>query len=73
MNKKGNAAGILIFIIVVALAWGFIGGQQAQQVGVTCDMGVGDVLCWRWHTNAIGQVQEGINDVGDAIKDFFDN
>lgn len=73
MNKKGNAAGILILIIIIVLVWGFIGGQQAQQVGVTCDRGLGDSFCWKWHTNAIGQVQEGINDVGDAIKDFFDN
>ena len=59
MNKKGNGAVWVILIIVAVLViWGFIGGAEAQSVGVTCDMGVGDTLCWKWHTNTIGKVEQ---------------
>lgn len=71
MNKKGNA-GILIFLILAVAAWGFIGGQQSQQIGITCDMGVGENFCWKWHTNTVGQVQEFAKDTGNTIKDFLD-
>ena len=53
-----------IIIIAIILAWGLIGGGQAQSIGKTCDIGIGDghTLCWTWHTNTIGQIQENIND-----------
>ena len=64
MNKQGKGGGIilLIFILLIAvfLIWGYIGGQEAQKVGVTCDMGAGS-FCWKWHTNVVGQVIESIN------------
>lgn len=58
-------------IVVVSLVWGFIGGSQASDIGTTCDGGVGDgeTLCWSWHKNVIGQVQEGLTSVGNVIKD----
>ncbi len=66
MNKKG-AVGLILFVLVlvigVVLVWGFIGGQEAQSVGVTCDMGMGDALCWSWHTNTIGQIGEAANNL----------
>lgn len=66
MDKQGKGKGIviLIIILVIFLIWGFIGGQQAQSVGVTCDFGIGDSLCWKWHTNIIGQT-------GEVIRDLF--
>ena len=67
MNKS-----IIIFFILLVLAilvWGFVGGQQAQRAGITCDMGIGKSLCWKWHTNLLGQAQEFLDDTGDAIKD----
>jgi len=75
MNKtgKGSALIILAIIIGILLVWGFIGGQQAQKTGITCDMGIGETLCWTWHTNTLGQVQEFFEDTGDSIKDSFDN
>lgn len=66
MDKQGKNGGLVWFIIIlliIFLVWGFIGGQQAQSVGVTCDMGIGDSLCWKWHTNIVGQVAEGINNL----------
>ena len=62
----GGAIAFFIVLIIVLIIWGLIGGSQAQSVGVTCDMGIGDghQFCWIWHTNAVGQVQEG-------IKNFF--
>jgi len=61
MNKV--VLGVII-IIAIILVWGLIGGSQAQAVGKTCDIGMGDghTFCWTWHTNAIGQIQENIND-----------
>ena len=58
-------------IVVVSLVWGFIGGSQASDIGTTCDTGIGDgeTICWSWHKNVIGKVQEGITSVGDAIQD----
>jgi len=67
-NKKTRTLIIILLIIAaVLLIWGLIGGQKAKEIGVTCDIGLGEnnVLCWKWHTNFIGQAQE-------TIKDFFD-
>lgn len=66
MNKKGmSAVGIIILILVLLVAilliWGYVGGQEAKKVGVTCDMGVGTTFCWKWHTNIIGQIGAGID------------
>lgn len=75
MNKFGKNRGliILVLIILALLVWGFIGGQQAQKIGVSCDWGLGDTFCWKWHTNALGQVQEFLDNTGNAIKDSFND
>ena len=75
MNKKGKGGAIVFFILLIMafLIWGFIGGQQAQEIGITCDMGAGDIFCWKWHTNVIGQTQEFVENTGNAIKDFFND
>lgn len=64
LNKKASAI-ILVFVLIVAvlLIWGVVGGIASQDVGVTCDMGVGNAFCWRWHTNTIGQVKEFVNNI----------
>jgi hypothetical protein len=56
---------IIVVLAVILLIWGLIGGGQAQAVGKTCDMGIGngETFCWTWHTNAIGQMQEGIDNL----------
>lgn len=67
MNKqaKGGIAILIIILLVVGFfIWGYIGGQEAQKIGVTCDMGLGDTFCWKWHKNIVGQT-------GEAIRDFF--
>jgi hypothetical protein len=65
---KPNYKWIIIFIavlIAIIVIWGLIGGNQAKSVGKTCDMGIGngDTFCWTWHTNAVGQLQEGLNNL----------
>ena len=65
-RKLGKGSGLWAFIILLLiglLVWGIIGGSQAQHIGITCDMGIGDKLCWKWHTNAVGQAQEFLEDV----------
>ena len=66
MNKKAKGGGIVFILIILIILgiWGFIGGQEAQKVGVTCDMGIGDALCWKWHKNIIGQT-------GEVIRNLF--
>lgn len=63
MNKRGKSSLFVILAIVIIglLVWGYIGGLQAQKVGVTCDWGIGKTFCWKWHTNIVGQIAEGIN------------
>lgn len=58
-------------IVVISLVWGFIGGSQAKDIGVTCDSGIGEgeTLCWGWHKNVIGQVQDGLASAGNVVKD----
>ncbi len=60
---KSNMGAFLIILLIIVLIWGFIGGQQAQQIGITCDIGIGDSLCWKWHKNVIGQAQDFISNV----------
>ncbi|MDP3992456.1 MAG: hypothetical protein U1B79_00835 [Candidatus Pacearchaeota archaeon] len=76
MNKIASGGGILTFfiiLIVILLVWGFIGGSIAKDIGVTCDMGIGTSLCWKWHTNIVGQIQEGIENTGNAVSDFVND
>ena len=61
-GKMGKGAMVIIVLIIVLLVWGYIGGQQAKSVGVTCDIGVSKIFCWKWHTNAVGEVIEGVED-----------
>ena len=63
---------ILVSLILVLLIWGFIGGSQAKDIGITCDFGIGDdgkVFCWKWHKNAVGEIQDGLGALGKAIDD----
>jgi hypothetical protein len=74
-NKSGKRRGwifIIFILLAIFLIWGFIGGQQAQKIGVTCDAGIGDNFCLKWHTNIIGQTQEFLEDTGNTIKDLVD-
>jgi hypothetical protein len=64
MDKRGRGNKIIMVLVILILifaVWGYVGGQEAKKVGVTCDIGVGAAFCWKWHTNAIGQIQEGID------------
>lgn len=74
MKNKGVAGrtiGIILVLILLILGWGFIGGQEADKVGVTCEMGITDSLCWFWSKNTAGEIQEGLDNVGNAVSDFF--
>lgn len=64
-NKKNLFIALLILFIVL-LVWGIIGGDIAQAIGKTCDVGMGDTLCWKWHTNSVGEF-------GNAVNDFFND
>jgi hypothetical protein len=64
MEKKNNMlVKIIIIIVIILLVWGLIGGYVAKDPGITCDMGIGDVLCWKWHKNIVGQAGEFLKNV----------
>lgn len=65
---------IIGLIVVISLVWGFIGGNQAKDIGITCDSGIGEgeTLCWSWHKNIAGQLQDGLASAGNAVKDILD-
>jgi len=73
LAKGGGAIALIIFLLILFFGWGFLGGQEAQKIGITCDMGLGDSLCWKWHKNIVGQIEEGFRDTGSAIEDFFED
>jgi hypothetical protein len=50
-------------IIAVLLVWGLVGASQADDVGISCNTGLGDSLCWTWEQNTVGDIQEFIGDV----------
>ena len=55
---------ILSIILGVLLIYGLIGAGQANKIGVDCDIGVSDILCFKWHKNIIGElfnIGTGIN------------
>lgn len=54
---------IITLLLAVVIGWGVAGGMEAQDPGVTCDMGLGENLCWQWHTNTVGQIDRFIDDV----------
>ena len=67
MEKKRvyTIAMVIAVILSILLVWGLIGANEAKSVGVTCDTGLGNSLCWKWHKNALGQFQEAIEDLKD--------
>ena len=63
---------ILVLLILIFLIWGFIGSGQSKDIGITCDFGIGDdgkVLCWNWHKNVVGEIQDGLGALGKAIDE----
>ena len=71
MSSSKTLLWILVSLILIFLIWGFIGGSKAKDVGTDCDFGIGDgeTLCWNWHKNAVGEIQEGLNSLGKSIGD----
>ncbi len=63
---------ILVSLILVLFIWGLIGSSQSKEIGITCDFGIGEdgkVLCWKWHKNALGELQDGLSALGSVIED----
>lgn len=68
MRKSHMIMGIAALIFVL-LIWGLIGSSKADEIGITCDFGLGkdgNVFCWKWHQNLIG-------DIADVINPIFNN
>ncbi len=62
MKKSYIIIGIVV-IVFVLLVWGLIGSSKVAEIGFTCDFGLGkngNVFCWKWHQNIIGNIIEVI-------------
>ena len=61
--KKDEVIVVIIILLIIIVVWGLVGGDEAQDVGVTCDTGIEKLdLCWAWHKNIVGEIIEGFND-----------
>ena len=67
MNNK-NILIIAGVVLAVFLIWGLIGGEVSEDVGITCDFGIGEVFCWKWHKNVIGEIGEALGDFRDRLE-----
>jgi len=67
--KKSTIIWVVVAVIIaILLIWGLVGSSKAAEIGITCDLGMGEdgsVFCWKWHQNIIG-------DVGEASSEMFD-
>lgn len=54
---------IIIFVATIILIWGIIGAVITNDIKYTCDFGVDNLLCWKWHENLIGKASGFIKDV----------
>jgi hypothetical protein len=63
-----KALAIVSIVVIVLLVWGLIGSSQAAKIGNTCDLGInehGSIFCWTWHRNAVGDIQDNLDDIFD--------
>jgi len=63
MAKGRNAVWWIIGILVVLVVWGLIGAAVADDAGTSCKVGIGETFCWIWSQNALGDIEEGVDDV----------
>ena len=66
MKKLNIIVGVII--LVVLLVWGLMGSSEVAKIGTTCDFGInseGSVLCWKWHRNVAGDIQDKFNEILD--------
>ncbi len=64
--KNSKLLWIIAGIILMILIWGLIGSSKAAEMGITCDFGIGQdgsALCWKWHTNALGDISNKIGEI----------
>ena len=57
---------IIGVIVLVLVIWGLVGSSIASDIGTSCDIGLGEdgnALCWTWHRNAIGDIQDKFDDL----------
>jgi hypothetical protein len=61
-SPVGTAIVIILIILAIIIIWGLIGGAQAQNTGVNCQMGLGDgkTFCWIWKTNILGNIGQTV-------------
>ncbi|HRZ86153.1 MAG TPA: hypothetical protein P5277_05240 [Candidatus Paceibacterota bacterium] len=73
-KRKINIIIVLIVLILVGiLIWGLIGSSEAAKLGTTCDFGIGkevggesgSALCWKWHRNELGEIEDNLAELFD--------
>ncbi len=56
-----------VWLILIIVTWGVIGGYASSNIGVTCDVPVGP-LCFVWHRNVLGQMGEVFQEVATELQ-----
>ncbi|PIN93810.1 hypothetical protein COU54_01695 [Candidatus Pacearchaeota archaeon CG10_big_fil_rev_8_21_14_0_10_31_24] len=68
-NKKKSSIVVgVVIILAILLVWGFIGSSEVAKIGSSCNFGInneGNVLCWKWNRNVVGNIQDSINEILD--------
>lgn len=59
-SSGGGGLRFIIGLLLVGGAWGYVGGQQARQVGYTCEAGVGEA-CWVWKRSSVGRLADQLD------------
>lgn len=73
MEVAGRFLGIIFLLLIVIFIWGFVGGQAAKKVGVTCDTGFTESFCWFWHKNPVGEFQDDLENTSNEISNLSEN
>lgn len=56
-----------VWLIIIIIAWGILGGYASANIGVTCDVPVGP-LCFVWHKNVLGQMGEVFQEAASELQ-----
>ncbi len=71
MVKWGYVIFWSIFLLGIFLLWGFIGGADAENHGKVCDFGIGESLCWKWHSD-VDRNGDSAQNINEALGNYFE-
>jgi len=71
MNKKAEVGG-WIFLLIVILIWGFIGGTAVESPRYVCstglELGEDTELCWIWNKTQMGEFEDFLDNFSGGVR-----